>query len=157
MPKFQTRTFRLVGEPQRIAAGALLQNLPVDSKDPLEVVFREPPKGRTLDQNALMWAGPLKDIEEQAWLMGKQYAAEVWHEYFKEQYLPDEAEEQPDELAKRVKDPEKYRKWMMGPSGRRLLVGSTTELTKFGFAEYLEQVLAEGGGLGVRFSAKDAA
>lgn len=157
MPKFTTRVYRLIGEDQRRAAAALLANLPMDAKAPLEVVFREPPKGRSLDQNALMWAGPLRDIEEQAWLAGRQFRAEVWHEYFKEQYLPDESELQPDELAKRVKDAEKYRKWDVSPSGRRILAGSTTELTKFGFSEYLEQVLAEGAGLGVRFSARAAA
>lgn len=157
MPKFTTRVFRLVGEAQRAAAAALLSNLPVDSNDPLEVVFREPVKGRSLDQNALMWAGPLRDIEEQAWLGGRQFSADAWHEYFKEQYLPDDAELQPDELAKRVKNPEKYRKWDFTPGGRRVVVGSTTELTKFGFSEYLEQVIAEGAGLSVRFSTRHAA
>lgn len=157
MPKFATRTFRLIGEDQRRAAAALLANLPVDAKAPLEVVFREPVKGRSLDQNALMWAGPLRDIEEQAWLAGRQFTAAVWHEYFKEQYLPDDTQLQPDELEKRVKDPAKYRKWDISPGGKRVLVGSTTELTKFGFSEYLEQVLAEGAGLGVRFTTRAAA
>ena len=157
MPTFTTRAHRLLGEDQRRAAAALLGNLPVDAKAPLEVVFREPVKARSLDQNALYWSGPLRDIEEQAWLTGRQFTAAVWHEYFKEQYLPDEAELQPDELAKHVKDPEKYRKWDVSPSGRRVLVGSTTELTKAGFSEYLEQVMAEGADLGVRFTARAAA
>lgn len=157
MAKFQTRIYRLIGEDQRRAAAAVLANLPVDHKAPLEVVFREPVKARSLDQNALMWVGPLKDIEEQAWLDGRQFKAALWHEYFKEQYLPDEAELQPDELAKRVKDPEKYQKWGLSPGGKRVLVGSTTELTKFGFSEYLEQMQAEGADLGVRYTARAAA
>lgn len=149
--KFQTRTIRLVGESQINTALALIPNLPLDSKKPLELVIREEVKARKLDQNALMWAGPLKDIEEQAYVDGRRFSDVVWHEHFKEQYLPNEADSDFDpEL---VKDAATYKKYDITPSGKRVLVGSTTELSIKGFALYLEQVYADGANLGVQFSA----
>ena len=149
--KFQTRTIRLVGEQQVNTALALLPNLPIDAKKPLELVIREEVKARKLDQNALMWVGPLKDISEQAYVEGRRFSDVVWHEHFKEQYLPDET--QPGFDSELVKDPAKYKKYDVTPSGNYVLVGSTTELSIKGFAIYLEQVYADGANLGVQFSA----
>ncbi|MBB3213444.1 hypothetical protein FHW67_002736 [Herbaspirillum sp. Sphag1AN] len=143
--KFTERKIRLVGEQQKAAAIALLENIPLDPEKPLEAVFREEVKVRKLDQNALMWVGPLKDIEQQAWANGRQYSAIVWHEYFKELFLPEEFDT---ELTK-----EGYRKYDFTPDGVRVLVGSTTELTIKGFSQYLEQVHAFGANLGVLFHA----
>lgn len=148
---FRTRIIRLVGPQQLEAALALLRNLPLGAE--LEVVFRKVVKQRSLDQNAAMWAGPLKDIAEQAWIEGRQFVDVIWHEYFKGQYLPDESQLPHEELEKRVKNPDTYRKWDIDPGGNRVLVGSTTQLTKFGFGEYLQQVEAHGAGLGVLYSA----
>lgn len=138
------RTFLLVGATQQNAAQAFLRNLPIDSKDPIEVVVREYAKPRKLSQNALMWVGPLADIAEQAWVDGRIYSAEVWHEHFKRQFLPEEF------------DPsicrEGYRKWDFTPSGERVLVGSTTQLTVKGMAQYLTQIEAAGADMGVQFS-----
>jgi len=105
-------------------------------------------KARKPDQNALMWVGPLKDIAEQAWVNGRQFSDEVWHHHFKTLYLPEVFDA---ELCK-----EGYRKWDWSPSGAKVLVGSTTELTVRGFAQYLEQVYAEGAGMGVEFQARAA-
>ena len=143
-PKFQARKIRLIGEPQRETALALLRNVPLDALRPLEVVVREEVKTRKLDQNAAMWAGPLRDIAEQSWVNGRQYTTEVWHESFKREFLPEEYD--PD-LCK-----EGYRKWDYTPNGDRVLVGSTTQLTVKGFAQYLEQVIAEGASRGVMFT-----
>jgi len=143
--KFTERKIRLVGAQQRDSAIALLNNIPLDSEKPLEVVLREEVKARKLDQNTLMWVGPLKDIEQQAWSNGRQYSAVVWHEYFKEQFLPEEFDL---ELTK-----EGYQKYDFTPDGVRVLVGSTTELTIKGFSQYLEQVHAFGANLGVLFHA----
>lgn len=143
---FTHRTIRLIGEPQRETALAAIRNLPVREEKPLEVVIREETKARGLDQNALYWAGPLADIAEQAFIVGKQYSSEVWHEYFKREYLPDLDD---DELPLMVK--EGYRKWDYLPNGERVLVGSTTQLTKYGFTAYLQQVEAHGAELGVMF------
>lgn len=143
--KFQTCKIRLVGSQQLNAALARLQHAPIDPEKPLEVIIREEVKVRGLDANARMWAGPLKDIAEQAYIEGRSYCAEVWHEYFKKEYLPEEFDP---EMTR-----EGYRKWATGPDGERVLIGSSTQLTVKGFAVYLTQVEAFGAGLGVQFSA----
>lgn len=142
--KFEQRRLLLRGLEQVERAIALLRTLPLDDKKPLEVLVREEVKARKLDQNALMWAGPLKDIAEQAWIDQRQYSAAVWHEFFKSQFLPEFYD--PD----LCKD-EKYLKWDEGPGGGQVLVGSSTDLTIKGFAQYLEQIHAFGANLGVEF------
>jgi len=148
---FQQRTFRLIGQQQVAGLIGLIGNLPVDAANPLEVVIREEKKKRTLDQQALMWAGPLRDIAAQAWIDGQQFAAEVWHEHLKREFLPDERKALHD--SSHVKDG--YRKWATTPVGDIALIGSTTQLTVRGMAEYLEQVYAYGAGLGVQFGARE--
>jgi hypothetical protein len=142
--KFTQRKLLLRGPEQVERAIALLRTVPLDDAKPLEILVREEVKARKLDQNALMWVGPLKDITEQAWVFGRQHSAEVWHVYFKEQFLPDTYD------ADLCKD-EGYQKWADGPGGGHVLVGSTTDLTIKGFAQYLDQVHAFGAGLGVEF------
>ena len=150
-PPFQQRTFRLVDHETARRLVALIGNLPVDSARPLEVVIREEKRKRTLDQNALYWAGPLLDIAEQAWVQGRQYSAEVWHEHFKREFLPDP--DRADCDLSQVKDG--FRKWSTTPGGICVLVGSTTGLTVRGMAAYLDQVYAYGASLGVQFSEVD--
>ena len=153
-PPFQTRTFRLVGTDQRARLIALVENLPIDFAKPLEVVIREEKKARNLDQNALYWAGPLRDIADQAWVDGRQYSAEVFHEYFKREFLPDPDRADCDDS--HIKDG--FAKWARTPKGTNVLIGSTTGLTVRGMAAYLEQVYAYGASLGVQFSdSNDAA
>ncbi|MGK5049908.1 recombination protein NinB [Janthinobacterium sp. GB4P2] len=142
--KFEQRRIRLVGAQQLATALALLPHLPLDADKPLELLIREEVKGRKLDQNALMWAGPLRDIAEQCWIEGRQHSAEVWHEYFKAQFLPEQFDL---DLCKS----EKYQKWDFGPGGDRVLVASSTDLTIKGFAQYLDQIHAFGGQMGVEF------
>lgn len=147
--KYPTKTIHLVGWMQKETAKNVIDNAPVDMANPLEIVIREKQKVRKPDQNSAYWAGPLKDISEQAYVNGRTYSAEVWHEMFKREYLPEAFDE---ELTK-----ESYRKWDIDPKGERVLVGSTTQLTIKGFALYLEQVIAYGAGLGVMFGARMAA
>lgn len=144
--KFQTRTIYLRSVVQVESLITLIPNLPLDEENPLEVVIRERVKSRGMDQNALMWAGPLADIAEQAWVGGRQFSSEVWHEHFKRKYLPEEYDE---ELTN-----EGYMKWDYTPAGERVLIGSTTQLTKRGFSQYLQQVEAEGTEIGVMFTSK---
>lgn len=144
--KLQTVTIRLVGEDQRQLAAVRLHHLPIDPGKPIEIVYREENKVRTLDANARMWVGPLKDISEQAWLHGRQFSDEVWHNYFKEKFLPEDNDPDMESMTK-----EGYRKWDFDPNGDKVLTGSTTQLTSKGFAIYLEQVMAFGAGLGVMF------
>ena len=143
------KVIRLVGKLQADTAISAIQNAPIDIERPLEVIIREEHKGRSLSANALMWAGPLNDIASQAWVHGRQYSALIWHEYFKEKFLPDF----PD--LTQVK--EGYRKYEETPDGKRILIGSTQKLTKHGFSLYMEQIYAYGADLGVRFSETDQA
>ena len=147
--KFPTRTVYLVGPEQRIMAERILANAPLDPARPLEFVLREKIKQRKPDQNSLMWVGPLKDISEQAYVGNRRYSDEVWHHHFKVLYLPEEFDE---ELTKAG-----YKKWDYTPTGERVLVGSTTQLTVKGFALYLEQVYAFGANMGVMFHQARAA
>lgn len=137
------RSFLLLGASQQAAAEAFLRNLPLDAENPIEVVVRERVKPRKMSQNALMWAGPLNSIAEQAWVNGKRFSAEAWHEHFKREYLPEEFDH---ELCL-----EGYVKWQFTPRGDRALVGSTSGLTVKGMAQYLTQIEAAGAELGVDF------
>jgi hypothetical protein len=100
---------------------------------------------RTREQQSLMWIR-VGEIAAQAWVGGRQYSEEVWHEQLKREYLPDEVGP-----TKRCR--KGYVKWAVMPSGDRALIGSTTQLTTFGMSEYMDQVMAYGAGeLGVRFA-----
>ncbi len=143
--KFTTRRIRLVGKAQIETAIALLPHLPLDADKPLELLIREEVKARKPDQNSAMWAGPLADIAEQGYVLGRTYSAEVWHSHFKALYLPEEFDL---ELTK-----DGYQKWDYTPAGDRVMVGSTTQLTVKGFAQYLTQVEAFGANIGVQFHA----
>lgn len=147
--KFATRPFLLREADNVERAIAAIRNAPLDPKKPLQVVIREEVKARKLDQQGLMWAGPLADIAAQAWVAGRQFDVEIWHDHFKREFLPEEF------------DPELcldgYCKWAIGIIGDRVLIGSTTQLTIKGMAQYLEQVYAFGANLGVQFHAKEAA
>ena len=141
--KFPTRLIVLRDEQQRMNAIQCIKNLPMDAEKPLEVRVSERKMSRRDEQNALMWAGPLKDISQQVYLNGRTYSPEVWHEHFKREFLPEEFDE---ELCK-----DGYEKWTFLPSGDRVLAGSTKNLTVKGFSEYLEQIYAFGAEQGVEF------
>lgn len=145
-PQLAPRTFRLVDEEVRARILAAVKHLPIDELRPLEVVVREEQKRRRPDANAAMWAGPLRDIAEQAWLDGRQFSAEVWHIFLKRQLLPEDYDPQ---LCL-----EGYCKWDIDPAGERVLVGSTTQLTVKGMGEYLEALHAFGASLGVEYSVR---
>lgn len=142
--KFETRTILLRAEQQRQTLLSLVPNLPVDCDKPLQIVIREEVKPRKLSQNDLMWSGPLADIEQQAYIDGRRYNINVWHHHLKILYLPEEFDEEITKIG--------YRKWDYLPTEERVLVGSTTQLTIKGFSIYLEQILAFGANLGVRYS-----
>ena len=142
--QFDKRVIVLRGEEQRERALALIRNLPVDAEKPLQIVVDEYKPPRKKSQNDLMWAGPLKDMEDQAFLEGRKYSSKVWAEFFKEQFLPEAFDS---ELCR-----DGYVKWEEDPRGMRKMVGSTTMLTVKGFAQYLEQIYVFGSELGVQFS-----
>lgn len=142
---FDKRSLIIRSEEVRERALALIRNLPVDAERPLQIVVEEYRPPRKQDQNALMWSGPLADIAEQAWLEGRRYSAEVWHEFAKRELLPEEF----DPMLCR----DGYEKWAITPTGDRVLIGTTTKLTVKGMAQYLEALYAFGASLGVQFHA----
>ena len=146
--KYPKRVIRIVGEQQKATAHSVLDGVPIDSVKPICITFSEEVKIRKLDQNALMWVGPLGDIARQGYVNRRTYTAEVWHEFFKREFLPNEYDE---ELTK-----EGYVKWVTDPAGFPLLVGSTTDLTIKGFAQYLTQIEAYGASLGVEFTSLES-
>jgi hypothetical protein len=139
--KYRKRTIVIKSDQQKELACAAVRNAPAG----VEVVIREPVRVRGLDANALMWVGPLKDIAEQAWYKDRQYSDVLWHETYKRLYLPEDYD------AELTKDG--YRKWDFDRDGNKVLIGSTTQLTRKGFAIYLEQIYADGAQMGVMFSA----
>jgi len=145
---FQTRTLHLIDDKVRALAVAAVQNAPAD----IEIVLRERVKVRKPAQNALMWVSALKDIASQAWFDGRQFSEEVLHEHMKREFLPETFDT---ELPRLVKDPDTWTKWEYLPDGERILVGSTTKLTTYGFSQYMEQVYAFGASLGVMFGMKE--
>lgn len=150
--KYPTRRFLIRSAVQKEYACAVIHRLPEDKKNPIEVVIREYTPRRNLDQNALMWAGVLEDISQQVCLNDRTYIKDDWHEYFKQEFLPEQFDP---ELTM-----EGYQKWRFLPNGDRILDkdnASTTKLTKKGFAQYLEQIYAFGVEHGVQFGAADAA
>ena len=112
---------------------------------PMAVRIYEHLDKRSIESNALMWV-LLSDISAQAWVGGRQYPAEIWHEHAKREFLPDESG--PTNRCRKG-----YRKWDILPSGERVLAGSTTQLTTAGMAEYLTKIEAFGATeMGVRFN-----
>lgn len=143
------RTIALIGTLQKQLAVNAITSLPVGQN--IEVVIREATKTRTLDQNALMWAGVLEDITIQAFVAGRQYKKEIWHHHVSIEFLPDELTEP--YIHEHVKNVETYRKWEILPTGARICTGSTTQLTKYGFSQYIMQLEAYAISLGVMLTA----
>lgn len=141
-PKFETRKFLLSKQTAVDGALGLIRNLPIDPDRPLEVVVREPVKGRSLDANAYYWLR-LGEIAQQAFIDGKQFDSEVWHTYLKRNVMPEQVT---------LKDGSVRSKWVEQPDGE-LDVISTTKLEKSCFHDYTLCVEVFGAELGVRFSA----
>lgn len=143
------RTIRLCGTSQRDALIRIAESLPIDGS--IEVVIREWSDARSASQNARQWAATLSTISEQAWFNGRQLGTEMVHELCKRLFLPEINDA---DIEKLVKNPEKWRKWEELPNGELICVGSTTKLTKRGFAEYMTKVEAWAAReLGVMFAA----
>lgn len=139
---FKTRNILLRTMEQVNHAVHLIVNLPLDDKNPLEIVIREQMKGRGLDQNSFYWLR-LGEIADQAWFNGKQYNSDMWHIYCRRNIMPDIVI---------LKDGSEVSKWLESPDGS-LEVISTTLLEKGCFANYTQLVESFGASLGVEFSA----
>lgn len=108
----------------------------------IEIVAREIVKARKPDQNGYYFMR-IGEIAEQAWVAGKQFSKDAWHEYAKKNILPEEIT---------TKDGEVCSKWEQTPDGGMSVI-STTRLERGCFAEYTNAVEAFGASLGVMFHA----
>lgn len=50
--------------------------------EPLRVIVTAEERQRNVQQNRFYWGAVLKQISEAAWVDGKQYDKDTWHEYF---------------------------------------------------------------------------
>lgn len=141
-PKFATRQFFLRTDTQTATLLALIPHLPLDQDNPLEVVIREPVKARGMDQNGYYFMR-IGELAGQAWIDGKQFSKDAWHEYAKKNIMPEEIT---------TKDGEVRSKWEETPDGGMSVI-STTRLERGCFADYTNAVEAFGASLGVMFSA----
>jgi len=87
------------------------------AEKPLTVHVAEYQAKRTLQQNAGYWA-LISQIAEEAWVDGKKFSRDAWHEFFREKYLTK----------------------LEGPAG--LYAVSTTSLTVREFSEFIGKVEA---------------
>jgi hypothetical protein len=113
------RTFVLRDEPNARHLWAFLKSnwrALAGTGRPLSVTVAEHKSKRTLEQNKRYWA-ILNEIAELAWVNGKQYSADAWHEYFKGLFIG--YEETPD--------------------GRRAGI-STTTLSVAEFSDYMTRI-----------------
>jgi hypothetical protein len=109
---------------------------------PCMMTFGKYSAKRNNDQNALYWS-LLGEIAEQAFVEGRAFSADSWHEYMKLHVMPTMVELASGEIVP---------KWVELPGGGRI-VRSTTELSKACFADYITLVEKEGASIGVFFSA----
>lgn len=89
-----------------------------DENRPLAVTVAEHKAKRSVDQNKRYWA-ILNEIAEGAWIGGRQFSTEAWHEFFRAKFIG--YEETPD--------------------GRQIGI-STTTLSVAEFGDYMTRVEA---------------
>lgn len=128
----------LIDQTRRDRAIAIIHNLPCN--DSYEVVIQPKTKARGVDANAYYWKR-LTEIAEQAYVDGKKYSKEVFHEHCRQTIMPEMVT---------LKNGEVVSKWLETPSGSATVI-STSLLSKKCFAEYTEAVEAFGASLGVMF------
>ena len=116
------RTFRIQGaagiRPAFIAAWNLVQGLMREAGTGYELVLRPLKSKRSVDQNRRYHA-MLRDLAAIAWLDGRQYSKEAWHEWAKQEFIG----------------------WEDLPGGGRKGI-STTTLSIEEFASYMTQIEA---------------
>lgn len=95
---------------------------------PLGVRVSPYKQSRSDEQNALMWVW-LGQIAQDAWIAGKQFGAEVWHEHCKQAFYPDE-------------NSRGDKKWRELPDGSMQCVGSTTRLDAQEMSDYMNKLAA---------------
>lgn len=57
-----------------------------DNGKPLRVILTSSDRKRSSEQNALYWSYYLDQIADQAWVEGRQYNKDIWHEFFAQEF-----------------------------------------------------------------------
>lgn len=106
-----------------------------DKGEPLRLIVTAEERQRNAAQNRFYFGAVLKQVSEQAWVDGKQYDKDTWHEYFARKYgILDELTLPDGEIVTRRK--------------------STTAMSVGEFSAYLDAIQAYAGEtLGVQFDA----
>lgn len=107
--------------------------------EPMQITCSVYRASRTNDQLAAMWAGILQPLADQAYIGGRQYPAETWHEYMKRETIPAMLAEE-EKAGQWVKVGAEL--WRYMPDGSREFCGSTGMLTKRGMSEYMGRIEA---------------
>jgi hypothetical protein len=98
-------------------------------------VFDADEKKRSTQQNSFYWKARMEVIADQAWVNGRQFSKEAWHEYYAEKFCP--------------------RKELTLPTGEIKSVRiSTTDMKVAEFSAYIQQIEADAATeLGIEFDA----
>jgi len=84
------RTFRIQGaagiRPAFKAAWDLVQGLMRDTGSGYELVLRPLKSKRSIDQNKRYWK-LLMELADVAWIDGRQYSKEAWHEHLRREFI----------------------------------------------------------------------
>lgn len=106
----------------------------LDRGRPLRVIVTEDEKKRNAEQNKFYWAAVITPISEQAWVDGRRFDKDTWHEYFARRHgVCEELVLPGGEIVTRRK--------------------STTQMTVGEFSEFIAAVQAEAAtDLGVQFN-----
>ena len=101
--------------------------------EPLRLIITADEKKRNVQQNKFYWSLILKQISESAWVNGKQFNKDVWHEHFARKFGGNEE--------------------MILPDGEIIIKRkSTSEMSVGEFSEYIINVQASAtNDLGVEF------
>lgn len=101
--------------------------------EPIRLIVTTDEKKRNAEQNRFLWGVVYRDIAEQAWVDGRQYDKDTWHEYFARMFGVCEEITLPDgEIVTRRK--------------------STTQMTVGEFSDFLTKIQAYAAdNLGVQF------
>ena len=85
-----SRTFRIQGaagiKPAFRTAYDLVAGLMRDAGTGYELVLRPLKSKRSIDQNKRYWA-LLLELSDIAWVDGKQFSKDAWHEHFKREFI----------------------------------------------------------------------
>jgi hypothetical protein len=138
------RILKIDDERSKDYAANVIKTLSIDN--PIQITIEPFKVKRSLPQNKLMWKSLLGDFSMQVEFDGVKYHPDTWNKQLKKDFLPND-------YVEGITMPG-YEKWEWMPDGTMELKGSTKQLTKLGFENYLHECYAYGCELGVRFSAR---